>query len=140
LEDSTNVKYSSNVLQSRQDNLLQRAGLPDICELADSPSQRYHMLCWGPVPLAPARNQEPSSDVMENKDKSKQKEHDSGMFQVKEIPKTNENDGINLVLPISINGRKIDGIVDTGAQIEVVSEDCYKNLKLPVGCARFFPL
>jgi deoxyhypusine synthase len=48
--------------------------------------------------------------------------------------------GINLVLPISINGRKIDGIVDTGAQIAVVSEDCFKNLKLPVGCARFFPL
>ena len=56
LEDSTNVKYSSNVLQSRQDNLLQRAGFPDICELADSPSQRYPMLCWGPVPLTPARN------------------------------------------------------------------------------------
>jgi hypothetical protein len=138
LEDSTNVKYSSNVLQSRQDNLLQRAGLPDICELADSPSQRYHMLCWGPVPLAPARNQEPSSDVMVNKDKSKQNEHDSGMFQVKEIPKTNTNDGINLVLPISINERKIDRTVDTGAQIEAVSEDCFKKLKLPVGCAWFF--
>jgi hypothetical protein len=26
------------------------------------------------------------------------------MFQVKEISKTNANDGINLVLPISING------------------------------------
>jgi hypothetical protein len=37
-----------------------------------------------------------------------------------------------VVLPISINGRKIDGIVDTGAQIAVVSEDCFKNLKLPV--------
>ena len=77
---------------------------------------------------------------MENKDKSKQNEHDSGMFQVKEISKTNKYDGINLVLPISISGRKIDGIVDTGAQIAVVSEDCFKNLKLPVGCARFFPL
>ena len=77
---------------------------------------------------------------MENKDKSKQNEHDSGMFQVKEISKTNTNDGINLVLPISINGRKIDGIVDTGAQIAVVSEDFFKNLKLPVGCARVFPL
>ena len=75
---------------------------------------------------------------MENKDKSKQNEHDSGMFQVKEISKTKKNDGINLVLPISINGRKIDGIVNTGAQIAVVSEDCFKNLKLPVGCARFF--
>jgi hypothetical protein len=62
------------------------------------------------------------------------------MFQVKEISRTNKNDGIHLVLPISINGRKIDGIVDTGAQIAVVSEDCFKNLKLPVGCARFFPL
>ena len=144
LEDSTNVNNSSNVLQSRGDNLLERTGLPDLCELADSssqcyakdiigdyvlgagstgsskelssdvmedkdsPSQRYHMLCWGPVPLAPAGNQEPSSDVMENKDKSKQNEHDSGMFQVKEISKTDTNDGINLVLPISINGRKID--------------------------------
>ena len=49
-------------------------------------------------------SKEPSSDVMENKDKSKQNEHDSGMFQVKEISKTNANDGINLVLPISING------------------------------------
>jgi hypothetical protein len=29
---------------------------------------------------------------MENKDKSKQNEHDSGMFQVKEISKTNAND------------------------------------------------
>jgi hypothetical protein len=77
---------------------------------------------------------------MGNKDKSKQNEHDSGMFQVKEISRTNKNDGINLVLPISINGRKIDGIVDTGAQIAIVSEDCFKNLKLPVGCARFFPL
>jgi phage antirepressor YoqD-like protein len=48
---------------------------------------------------------------MENKDKSKQNEHDSGMFQVKEISKTNANDGINLVLPISINGCKIDGYV-----------------------------
>jgi hypothetical protein len=38
---------------------------------------------------------------MENKDKSKQNEHDSGMFQVKEISKTNKNDGINLVLPVS---------------------------------------
>lgn len=75
---------------------------------------------------------------MENKDKSKQNEHDSGMFQVKEISKTNKNDGINLALPISVNGRKIDGIVDIGAQIAVVSEDCFKNLKLPVGCARFF--
>jgi hypothetical protein len=56
---------------------------------------------------------------MENKDKSKQNEHDSGMFQVKEISRTNKNDGINLVLPISINGRKIDGIVDTGAQIAI---------------------
>lgn len=83
-------------------------------------------------------SKEPSSDVMENKDKSKQNEHDSGMFQVKEISKTNKNDGINLVLPVSINGRKIDGIVNTGAQIAVVSEDCFKNLKLPVGCARFF--
>ena len=83
-------------------------------------------------------SKEPSSDVMENKDKSKQNEHDSGMFQVKEISKTNANDGINLVLPVSINGRKIDGIVNTGAQIAVVSEDCFKNLKLPVGCARFF--
>jgi phage antirepressor YoqD-like protein len=52
-----------------------------------------------------------SSDVMENKDKSKQNEHDSGMFQVKEISKTNKNDGINLVLPVSINGRKIDGLL-----------------------------
>ena len=77
---------------------------------------------------------------MESKDKSKQNEHDSGMFQVKEISKTNKYDGINLVLPISINGRKIDGIVNTGAPIAVVSEDCFKNLKLPVGCARFFPL
>ena len=85
-------------------------------------------------------SKEPSSDVMENKDKSKQNEHDSGMFQVKEISKTNKNDGINLVLPISINGHKIDGIIDTGAQIAVVSEDCFKNLKLTVGCARFFPL
>jgi hypothetical protein len=33
-------------------------------------------------------SKEPSSDVMENKDKSKQNEHDSGMFQVKEISKT----------------------------------------------------
>jgi hypothetical protein len=41
-------------------------------------------------------SKEPSSDAMENKDKSKQNEHDSGMFQVKEISKTNENDGINL--------------------------------------------
>jgi predicted aspartyl protease len=57
---------------------------------------------------------------MENKDKSKQNEHDSGMFQVKEISKTNKNDGINLVLPVSINGRKIDGVVNTGAQIAVV--------------------
>jgi hypothetical protein len=47
---------------------------------------------------------------------------------VKEISRTNKNDGINLVLPISINGRKIDGIVDTGAQIAIVSEDCFKNL------------
>ena len=91
---------------------------------------RFHWLQQGTRNL--------SSDVMENKDKSKQNEHDSGMFQVKEIPKTNINDGINLVLPISINGRKIDGIVDTGAQIEAVSEDCFKNLELPVGCARFF--
>jgi hypothetical protein len=52
----------------------------------------------------------------------KQNEHDSGMFQVKEISKTNANDGINLVLPISINGRKIDGIVDTGAQIRQTSD------------------
>jgi hypothetical protein len=40
-----------------------------------------------------------------------QNEHDSGMFQVKEISKTKKNDGINLALPISINGRKINGIV-----------------------------
>jgi hypothetical protein len=60
---------------------------------------------------------------MENKDKSKQNDHDSGMFQVKEISKNNKNDRINLVLPISINGRKIDGIVDTGAQIAVVGEE-----------------
>ena len=85
-------------------------------------------------------SKEPSSDVMENKERSKQNEHDYGMFQVKEISKTNKNDGINLVLPISINGRKIDGIVDTGAQIAVVSEDCFKNMKLPVGCVRCFPL
>ena len=41
-------------------------------------------------------SKEPSSDVMENKDKSKQNEHDSGMFQVKEISRTNKNDGINI--------------------------------------------
>ena len=52
-------------------------------------------------------SKEPSSDVMESKDKSKPNEHDSGMFQMKEISKTNKNDGINLVLPISINGRKM---------------------------------
>jgi hypothetical protein len=62
------------------------------------------------------------------------------MFQVNEISKTDTNDGINLVLPISINGRKIDGIVDTGTQITVVNEDCFKNVKLPVGCAQVFPL
>jgi hypothetical protein len=45
-------------------------------------------------------SKEPSSDVMENKDKSKQNEHDSGMFQVKEISKTSKNDGLNfLVVP-----------------------------------------
>jgi hypothetical protein len=39
---------------------------------------------------------------------------------------------------MSLNGRNIYGIVNTEAQIAVVSEDCFKNLKLPVGCARFF--
>jgi predicted aspartyl protease len=90
--------------------------------LADSPSQRYAKDIIGGSVLgagSTGSSKELSSDVMENKDKPKQKEHDSGMFQVKEIAKTDTNDGINL--PISINGRKIDGIVDTGAQNTVVS-------------------
>jgi phage antirepressor YoqD-like protein len=56
---------------------------------------------------------------MENKDKSKQNEHDSGMFQVKEISKTKKNDGINLVLPVSINGRNIYGIVKSFSSFTV---------------------
>ena len=32
---------------------------------------------------------------------------------------------------------KIDGIVDNGAQITVVSEDFFKNLELSVSCAQF---
>jgi hypothetical protein len=38
---------------------------------------------------------------MENKDKSTQNEHDSGMFQVKEISKTNKN-----VFPAPFSGKK----------------------------------
>lgn len=70
-------------------------------------------------------SKEPSSDVMENKDKSKQNEHDSGMFQVKEISKTNKDDGINLVLPASINGRKIFPLKGAGNTtcIKTVSGD-----------------
>jgi len=40
--------------------------------------------------------------------------------------------GINLVLPISINGMKIDAVVDTGAQITIISKEFAKQLKPPV--------
>ena len=143
LEDSTSINNYSNVLHSRGDNLLERAGLSDLCELADSSSQCYAKDIIGDYVLGASStgpSKELSSEVMENKDKSKQNEHDSGMFQVKEISKTDTNNGINLVLPISINGRKIDGIVDTGTQITVVNEYCFKNLKLPVSCAQVFHL
>lgn len=40
--------------------------------------------------------------------------------------------GINLVLPISINGMKIDAVVDTGTQITIISKEFAKQLKPPV--------
>ena len=72
LEDSTNIKNNSNVLQSRGDNHLERAGLPDLCELADSSSQCYAKDIIGDYVLGAGStgpSKELSSEVMENKDK-----------------------------------------------------------------------
>ena len=51
--------------------------------------------------------------------------------QIKEITSLNASGGINLVLPVKINGVTVEAILDTGAQITVISEELAKKARLP---------
>jgi hypothetical protein len=39
--------------------------------------------------------------------------------------------GTSLTIPCVLNGREVEGVVDTAAQITVMSRDCYKSLQNP---------